>query len=124
MFTHITAAALLALTTQAPAASMHQVQLSPALSQQSKALVRCSAAFALISYGQDIGNEAALKWPVLETRGKEFFVRALAQLMDETGLDREGISALVGAEAQRLTDAGETEKVMPACLIMLDGSGL
>lgn len=123
MFTYLASAAMLALTTQAPAAPQ-SVEQSSALSQEGKALLRCSAAFAMVSHGQSIGNEAALKWPALETRGKEFFVRSLAQLMDETGLDRAGISALVGAEAQRLWDAGETEQVMPACLIMLQASGV
>ena len=51
-------------------------------------------------------------------------MRALARLMDATGLDRGGISQLVGAEAQAIWDNGEVEKVMPACLVMLDASGV
>ncbi|AWW73592.1 hypothetical protein CD351_04015 [Erythrobacter sp. KY5] len=97
---------------------------APALSLNSQTLLRCSAAFAMVSHGQSVGNEDALKWPVLDTRGREFFVRALAQLMDETGLDRGGISALVSKEAQRLWDSGETQDIMPACLVMLDSSGI
>ena len=115
MIMHLLSAALLAASAQSP---------TSALSQESKALLRCSAAFALVSHGQSIGNEDALKWPSLETRGREFFVRSLAQLMDETGLGREGISQLVSSEAQRLWDEGEVDKVMPACLIMLDASGV
>lgn len=94
------------------------------LSQSSKALLSCSAAFAIVSHGQSNGNEAALQWPKLEERGREFFVRSLAQLMDETGLDRDGISKLVSAEAQRLWDKDEIEAVMPACLVMLESSGV
>ena len=120
MISSLISAALLAASVQsAPASSA-----TPDLSQSSKALLRCSAAFAMVSHGQSNGNEAALKWPKLETRGREFFVRSLAQLMDETGLDRPGISRLVSAEAQLLWDRGEIDKVMPSCLVMLDGSGV
>jgi HEAT repeat protein len=117
MITDIIAAALLALQ---PA----QAGPAPSLDAEQQALVRCAAAFALVSHGQDIGNEAAGKWPKLGERGREFFVRSLALLMDQTGLGREGIAALVAEEAQRLWDTGETDKVMPACLLMLEGSGV
>jgi hypothetical protein len=96
----------------------------PNLSQEDRALLRCSAAFALVAEGQAKGNAAAKKWPPVEVRGREFFVRALARLMDATGLDRGGISQLVGTEAQAIWDNGEVEKVMPACLVMLDASGV
>lgn len=97
-----------------------QVQLS----QENAALLRCSAAFALVSYGQENGNEAALRWPVLDPRGQEFFVRSLAKLMDDTGLSRDEISQLASAEAQRLLDEDQVDQVMPACLLMLDTSGV
>ncbi|MEE4201662.1 hypothetical protein [Erythrobacter sp.] len=96
----------------------------PALSLSAQATLRCSAAFAMVAHGQSIGNEDARQWPDLATRGREFFVRSLAQLMDETGLDRAGIAALVEAEAQRLWDSGETQQVMPACLVMLGAADL
>jgi hypothetical protein len=109
-------AAALALQT-APAAP-------PNLSQEGRALLRCSAAFALVSRRQANGDPAAQRWPALETRGREFFVRSLAQLMDQTGLDRDGIAWLAGIEAKALADSGETDKVMPACLLMLEASGV
>ncbi|MEL7189271.1 MAG: hypothetical protein AAGK17_06930 [Pseudomonadota bacterium] len=93
-----------------------------ALSQESRALLRCSAAFAIVAKGQENGNEAALKWPKLDGRGREFFVRSLAQLMDETGLDRAGISRLVSAEAQSLWDNQQVDTIMPSCLVMLERS--
>lgn len=95
-----------------------------ALSQGSRALLRCSAAFALVSRRQANGDPVALRWPALEVRGREFFVRSLAQLMDETGLDRDGIAWLAGAEAKALQDSGEADKVMPSCLVMLESSGV
>ncbi len=108
------------------AAAALAVQPAPtsALTQENRALVRCAAAFALVAEGQAKGNAMAKKWPPVEARGREFFVRALAQLMDATGLDRGGISQLVSAEAQGLWDRGEVDKVMPSCLVMLDASGV
>lgn len=97
---------------------------APALSQENAALLRCSAAFALVSFGQANGEEASLKWPVIDPRGREFFVRALARLIDDTGLDREAVAQLAEAEAQRLLDQQQVDAVMPACLLMLDGSGV
>ncbi len=94
------------------------------LTSENRAVLRCSAAFAMVSHGQTNGNADALKWPELGTRGREFFVRALAGLMDDTGLNRDGVSQLVSAEAQRLWDAGEINDVMPACLLMLETSGV
>jgi hypothetical protein len=121
MLTPLIAALLAAQSAQAPAQPPAEL---PPLSQESRALLRCSAAFALVSQRQSIGEEAARKWPPLETRGREFFVRSLAQLMDETGLDREGIAWLAGFEAKALRDSGETDKVMPSCLVMLEASGV
>jgi hypothetical protein len=97
---------------------------APVLSQESRALLRCSAAFALMSRRQANGDPVALRWPALEARGREFFVRSLAQLMDQTKLDRDGIAWLAGAEAKALQESGETDKLMPACLVMLESSGV
>lgn len=107
------------LAAQAPVAS-EPVELSI----EAQAALRCSAAFALVSYGQERGDEASAKWPDLDARGREYFVRVMAQLIDETGKDRDQVAEMARAEAQRLLDAGEVDKVMPACLSMLESSGL
>jgi hypothetical protein len=117
MLASLLTAAALALQ-PAPAPAM------PPLSQESRALLRCSAAFAMVSQWQAMGDASALRWPALEVRGREFFVRAMAQLMDETGLDRDGIAWLAGVEAKALRDSGETYKIMPSCLLMLEASGV
>jgi len=96
----------------------------PRLSIESQAHLRCSAAFALVSFGQAAGSETALQWPAIDERGREFFVRAMARIMDETGIDRDAAAELAKAEAQRLLDAGEVDQVMPACLAILEASGL
>jgi len=97
---------------------------SAPLSQENRALLRCAAAFALVAQGQVAGDPQAKAWPDLSVRGMEFFVRAMAQLMDETGRDRAGIAALVNGEAQALTASGDVTKVMPSCLLMLEAAQL
>ncbi len=104
----------------APVVPAPQVQLT----QENAALLRCSAAFALVSFGQANGNEASMRWPALDPRGQEFFVRSMAKLMDDTGLSRDEVSQLASAEAQRLLDEDQVDAVMPACLLMLEASGV
>lgn len=94
------------------------------LTQERRALLRCAVAFAMVSGAQANGDAEAMKWPELGTRGREFFVRAMAQLMDATGRDRAAISALASTEAQALTTNDEVGKIMPSCLLMLDASGV
>ncbi len=120
----ITAILGVLMSAQAPAAAPTAVGEPVKLSMEAQAALRCSAAFALVSYGQAHGEESAAKWPDLDTRGREYFVRVMAQLIDETGRDRDQVAALAQAEAQRLLDAGEVDRVMPACLTMLENSGL
>lgn len=102
----------------APLAAIAQTP-PPQLSLDHRMLVRCSAAFAIVANGQDNGNEAALRYPAMEERGREFFVRASAQVMDEAGLDREQIAAALSAEAQDIRDNGTLDEVMPVCLSLL-----
>ena len=89
------------------------------LSLKQRMLVRCSAAFALVAHGQQAGNPEALAWPDLSTSGKDFFVRASAEVMDARGLTREQISALLSAEARDLMKTGTLAQVMPPCLGLL-----
>lgn len=118
--------ALAALTTASLAipamaqqsAAPQEVQLNP---QQQEA-VRCSAAFAIVAGLQSAGG--GKQWPPLAQRGKEYFVRVSAQLMDETGLTQEQVGALMKAEAQKLVQDPDFEKVVPPCLTMLNASGL
>ncbi len=109
----ITAFASLALLTS-PA------QEPPQLSLEQRMLARCSAAFSVVATGQDNANPAALRYPDLREQGREFFVRAGARLMDETGMSRAQLSATLSAEAQQLWDNDTLDDVMPACLVLLD----
>lgn len=94
------------------------------LSLEHRMLVRCSAAFALVAFGQENGNPQAQQFPPLEDRGKEFFVQASARVMDEAGLTFEQIEAQLSHEAQDIWDNGDLLRVMPPCLQLLDQSGL
>jgi len=123
MFTSLITFAALGLQAASPAPTEGS-QASVKLSIPAQAGLRCSAAFALISYGQENGNEASLQWPAIDPRGREYFVQTLARIMDETGLDRDAAADLVEAEAQRLLDEDELDSVMPSCLALLDSSGI
>jgi hypothetical protein len=100
-----------------------ETNLVPLPVEQQTAL-RCSVAMALAAERQRVGQAAERGWPDLTTRGREFFVRSLAQLMDDTGMNRERLMLYSRAEAASLSEAGALEAVMPGCLLLLDASGL
>lgn len=94
------------------------------LALEDRTALRCAAAFAIIADGQARGNKDALSYPALGTRGREFFVRSSARVMDDTGMDRAAVAAAIQAEAQSLRNTGQIDQIMPACLVLLDASGL
>jgi hypothetical protein len=112
------------ISTLAAALALQPAAAPAVLSQEDRALLRCAAAFAVVTNRQAGGDAAGQQWPVLGTRGREFFVRAMAQLMDTSGFDRDGIVALVSNEAKAMVTKDEVDKVMPTCLTMLEASGL
>jgi hypothetical protein len=122
----------LALTLALPGPLFAAPAEAPKLSLEQAMRVRCSAAFAIVAGDQARGVEAAKAWPPLGDRGREFFVRASAGLMDDLGLTREQVQALIEAEVARLQDdavrsddpAGHFDDVMQPCLLALDASGL
>lgn len=91
----------------------------PALTLEQQMLLRCSAAFAIISWSQDQGNAAALRYPRDEDAYREFFVRSTAQVMDQVGLTEHQIEAAVQSQAQLLMDGETLELIMPVCLSLL-----
>lgn len=96
----------------------------PKLSLEHKMLLRCSTAFALTSKAQDEGDAAALQHPILATRGREFFIHSMVQVMDGAGLNRAQVVAQVVQERSELQDENTLEQVMPVCLQLLENSGL
>ena len=87
-------------------------------------MLRCSAAFAIIARQQADGRAEAKRYPPMDPRGREFFVRASAQVMDQAKMTREQVQAVLQAEAQGLSAPGRIDAIMPACLLSLDASGL
>ena len=75
---------------------------------------------------------SALAYPALGERGREYFVRASARLMDDLALTREQVEASLRAEVEGLQKASaETadpaagiDSVMRPCLSALEASGL
>ena len=124
----IKALAALAAFSLAPAALAQDAPLptdKPALSLQQQTTVRCATAFALVSVAQSLDEEWAAGFPDVEARGREFFVRSSAQLMDDTGLTRDAVELLYMREASAMAeDTAAIAALMPACLALLDASGL
>jgi hypothetical protein len=122
----LAAAALLA----APAAAQ-QAETAPMTLEQAM-LLRCSAVFAVIAGEQERGVASAQAYPPLGARGKEFFVRAAARLMDERNLSREQVETALRAEAARFqTEAAQApdrarfvDGAMQPCLVALEASAL
>ena len=98
--------------------------LSPLPADQPRERIRCSAAFALVAERQRQGDEAALVYPPVGERGREFFVRTGARLMDETGMTRDAVEARLRTQAGVILAEGSLDEIMPACLMLLDASGL
>lgn len=117
----ILAAALLAAQAAVPLVTTPQpVPLT--IEQQSA--VRCSIAIAMAAEQQRAGQAAGKTWPDLTTRGREFFVRSLARLMDEAKLTRSMLTLYAQREAEALKQPGRLDEVMPPCLMFLEVSGL
>ena len=78
----------------------------------------------LVAERQRQGDEAALVYPPVGERGREFFVRTGARLMDETGMTRDAVEARLRTQAGVILAEGSLDEIMPACLMLLDASGL
>ncbi|MEL7729193.1 hypothetical protein AAG612_06630 [Citromicrobium bathyomarinum] len=111
-----------------PAADAAAPRTEPAeampLPADQQGALRCSAAFALIAERQRQGEEAALAYPPLGERGREFFVQSGAWLMDEAGLDRQAIELRIRKQANAILAEGSLDEIMPPCLLMLEASGI
>ncbi|MBC2667215.1 hypothetical protein H7F51_16975 [Novosphingobium flavum] len=90
------------------------------LTADERMALRCGAAFAVVATGQARGDAAMKQYPPMAQRGREYFVRLAAQLMDDAGMDEAGVRAAARAEAQVLARQRGVEGMMPFCLKMLD----
>lgn len=97
----------------------------PGLTMEQETTLRCGVAFALVQQSREVGDAGFQDYPELGQRGQEFFVRTMAQLMEQTGANRDAIAQLVMREAESLKgDPQAIDQLMPACLLMLEASGL
>ncbi|OZA93595.1 MAG: hypothetical protein B7X57_04510 [Erythrobacter sp. 34-65-8] len=104
--------------------SIAQPSAEAALSLDQRTALRCAATFALTAQAQARGEASAVALPPLAERGREYFVRFSARLMDDTGMAREQVAALLAREAQALVQSGGTANALPPCLTLLDLSGI
>ncbi|MFC3096988.1 hypothetical protein [Alteraurantiacibacter palmitatis] len=95
-----------------------------ALDLDHRLLLRCSATFALVANRQAAGEAWALAFPAMAERGREFFVAASAQVLDEAGITTEQLGQLFQSEAQSLVTHDQIAAMMPVCLPILEQSGL
>jgi uncharacterized protein (DUF58 family) len=117
---------LAAVLLAAPLSTPVMAQPAPVpMTLEQQMLLRCSAAFALSAGEQQRGVAGAQAYPALGERGREFFVRSAARLMDALKLTREQIQARLREEAQVLSaEPARLADVMPPCLSALEASGL
>ena len=100
------------------------LQPVPDLDLEQHTAARCAVAFALAAEAQSRGAPEAASLPPLAQRGREYFVRVSARLMDDLGLDRQQVSELMGAQARSLSRAGDAPAVARACLPFLEAAGI
>lgn len=112
-----------ALTLAATSATAAPAAPPPLLSPPQAAALRCGVVFARAARMQAERDPAAAGWPVLAVRGREYFVRVLARLVDDTGASRETLAGMAAREAAALTGAA-VQAAMPPCLALLEASGI
>lgn len=94
------------------------------LSLEQRMLLRCAASFALVANRQQAGEQWALAYPPLDERGRAFFVRSGARVMDEAALDTAALDRILAGEAQDIVANNQIPALMPICLDLLEQSGL
>ncbi|WP_073977055.1 hypothetical protein [Erythrobacter donghaensis] len=132
MFTSLVVALLAAQAapeSPAPAApGANAIVTLDALPLEQAAAARCAVAFATVSRWQKAGDARGSEYPdIAASGGREFFVRVMAKLMEDTGLGREDIIALSTRAADDNEGEGGAERVraiMPACTLMKTAAGL
>lgn len=114
--------AVVALVFAAPLAAQEAPVPFPNLTLGQQTGLRCSAAFAMVAAGQAKAEPDALAFPPLGQRGREYFVRVAAQMMDQTGATREQLQFMMLREATAIRSEGtkSLSGLMPPCLVLLD----
>ena len=95
----------------------------PRVDLDQRMLLRCSATFAIVADRQQRGEGWALAYPAMAEVGREFFVRASAKVMDDTGMTREQVAVHLQTEAEDIWQTQAIAKMMPVCLPLLTVPG-
>lgn len=88
---------------------------------------RCGIVFAFVDGAQKADDPRAKDWPDIEkANGKEFFVRAMAKLMEDRNLTRDQLSTIVSNEINKLvTDEFViVNQLKQPCMMMKKAAGL
>ena len=102
----------------------------PRLTLAHQTALRCSAVFAMVAADQARGLPYAAVYPPLGQRGREFFVRSTAKLMDDTGATRAQVTAMAQRSladlqaglARAPNRVAALGTIMTPCLSILDGA--
>lgn len=93
---------------------------APALPPELQTGLRCAALFSIVAGEQ--ARQGASDWPPLQQRGREFFVRVSARVMDAGKLDRPALQTVMQAEAAALRSPDRRAALKVPCLAMLDAN--
>lgn len=121
----IAALAACGLTVSALTTAPLQAAAPPQLTQEHRAALRCSAAFAIVASEQS-GGDALQGWPPLASRGKVFFADTGERVMAEAALSREAVRDLISGEVRALQTAKDPDAALAAlarpCVALLDAA--
>jgi hypothetical protein len=123
---------ILALLSAAMLAVPAAAQEAPRFTLEHRMQLRCSAVFAIVAGEQARGVASAAVYPPLGERGREYFARTGARLIDDLKLTRAQVEASMRTEAAALQkEANEApdraayiDSLMQPCLSALEASGL
>jgi hypothetical protein len=128
MLTALLAAAALALQPAPVPPETNASATLDTLPLEHAAAARCAVVFATVSRWQKAGDARGSEYPDIEAAGgREFFVRVMAKVMEDTGMGREDIIALSTSAADENEGEGGAERIkamMPACNLMKTAAGL
>ena len=115
---------LLALALGATPVQALSAAPQPQLTMAQQTSLKCAIALSVGSELQRRHDPAATDWPPLADRSREFFVRVMAQIMDDTGMTQDAVAALVREQAKGLADRAVLTRAMPGCITLMGDSGI
>ena len=97
----------------------------PELTGEERYAFDCAVTVGLLAKDQRDGVVGADHWPVVGEKEREYFVRYAAQLMDRYAIGRLQMAELVSEATSRLVPLrDQREEALPACLALIEASGL